>query len=111
MPYRKNEQTPLELCHARGTLRQQVDALLRGSGLQIRERTHHLAISNPADPDRGQIHVSYARAEVSWRRTTWQYLGPLAGHEPTDDPDQEPPVDAGTIISTLLGPPAPGPLP
>jgi hypothetical protein len=110
MPYGKNEQTPLELCHARGVLHQQVNALLRGSGLEIRELAHHLAVSNPRDPDKGRIHISYASGEVSWKLTTWDYLGSLQGYEPTDDPDREPPVDAGKIISTLTEPQASGPL-
>jgi hypothetical protein len=110
MPYRKNEQTPLELCHARGVLRQRVEALLRGSGLEIRELASSLTISNPRDPDKGRIHISYTSGEVSWKRTTWDFLGSLQGYEPDDDPDREPAVDAATIISTLTGTPAPGPL-
>jgi hypothetical protein len=108
MPYGKNEQTPLELCHARGVLRQQVEALLHGSGLEIRELSNHLSINNPRDPDKGRIHISYASGEVSWKRTTWDFLGALQGYEPTDDPDREPSVDAETIISTLTGPQVPG---
>jgi hypothetical protein len=108
MPYGKNEQTPVELCRARGVLRQQVDALLHGSGLQIRELAHCLAISNPVDPDKGRIHIGYSNGEVSWKRTTWDFLGALQGYEPDDDPDREPPVDADTIISTLTGSPASG---
>jgi hypothetical protein len=110
MPYGKNEQTSVDLCHARGVLRQQVDALLRGSGLEIRELSNHLSISNPRDPDTGRIHISYVSGEVSWKRTTWDFLGSLQGYEPTDDPDREPPVDADKIISTLTGPQAPMPL-
>jgi hypothetical protein len=108
MPYGKNEQTPLELCRARGVLSQQVRALLRGSGLEIRELVNGLAIRNPRDPDRGCIVISYTTGEVSWKRTIWEYLGPLQGHEPNDDPDREPAVDAATIIRTLTGTPAPG---
>lgn len=108
MPYGKNEQTKVDQCHARGVLRQRVEALLRGSGLEIRELARHLAIGNPRDPGRGWIHISYTSGEVSWKRTSWAYLGPLQGYEPDDDPDREPAVDAGTIISTLTGSPAPG---
>jgi hypothetical protein len=106
MPYGKNKQTPLELCHARGMLRQRVEALLRASGLEIRELASGLAIGNPRDPDRGRIHISYTSGEVSWKRMTWACLGSLQGYEPDDDPDREPAVDAATIISTLTGTPA-----
>ena len=108
MPYGKNEPTQIELCRAQGVLRQQVEALLRGSGLEIRERTSHLVISNPRDPDKGRIQISYTSGEVSWKHVTWEYLGPLRGHEPDDDPDREPPVTAATIIAALTEPP-PGP--
>ena len=109
MPYGKNELTPVELCRARGVLRQQVAAMLRGSGLEIRERASHLAVTNPADLDKGQIQIGYASGEASCRRTTYQYLGPLQGHERDDDPDREPAVDAATIIRMLTEPEAPGP--
>jgi hypothetical protein len=108
MPYGKKEQTPVELCHARGVLRQQVEGLLQGSGLQIHELTRHLAISNPRDPGTGRIHISYTTGEVSLKRTSWDFLGPLQGYEPDDDPDREPSVDAATIIATLTATPAPG---
>jgi hypothetical protein len=108
MPYGKNELTPVELCRARGVLRQQVAAMLRGLGLEIRERARHLAVSNPAAPDRGQIQIGYATGEVTCKRTTYQYLGALQGYERDDDPDREPPVDATTIIRMLTEPQAPG---
>ena len=108
MPYGKKEQTQIELCHARGVLRQRVEALLRGSGLEIRELASSLAIINRRDPDRGRIYISYASGEVSWKRTTWDFLGRLQGYEPDDDPDREPSVDAATIIATLTAALAPG---
>jgi hypothetical protein len=109
MPYGKNELTPVELCRARSVLHLQVAAMLRGSGMEIRELTSHLAVRNPAAPDQGQIQIGYATGEVSCRRTTYEYLGPLQGYERDDDPDREPSVDAATIISTLTDPEAPGP--
>jgi hypothetical protein len=108
MPYGKNEPTPVELCRARSVLRQQVAAMLRGFGMEIRELTRHLAVSNPAALDRGQIQIGYATGEVSCKRTTYQYLGPLQGYERDDDPDREPSVDAATIIRMLTEPEAPG---
>lgn len=109
MPYGKNELTPIELCHARSVLRQQVATMLRGSGMEIRERASHLAVTNPANLEKGQIQIGYASGEVSCRRITYQYLGPLQGHERNDDPDREPAVDAATIIRALTEPEAPGP--
>ena len=117
MTHGPDESTGADLCRARNTLRQKVDTLLRGHGLEIRELTSALAIGNPRDPAKGRIHITYATADVSHKRVTWDYLGPLQGHEPDDDPDREPGVDAATIIATLTGetpPPAdpsPGPLP
>ncbi|HEY1919994.1 MAG TPA: hypothetical protein VGH27_30855 [Streptosporangiaceae bacterium] len=108
MPYGKNELTPLELCRARGVLRRQVAAMLRGSRLEMRELTNHLAVVNPDDLDKGQIQIGYATGEVSCRRTSYEYLGPLQGYEPDDDPDREPSVDAAKIISMLTESPAPG---
>jgi hypothetical protein len=64
MPYGKNEQTPVELCHARGVLRQRVDELLRGSGLEAREPARHLSIGNPRD-QRAHYPVSL-RTGVGW---------------------------------------------
>ena len=108
MPYGKNELTPLELCRARSVLRRQVVAMLHGLGFEIRELASHLAVTNPAAPDQGQIQIGYASGEVSRRRITYEYLGPLRGYERDDDPDREPSVDAGTIISVLTEPEAPG---
>jgi len=93
----------VEKLRARNALRQKVQALLRGSGLEIRELAHALAIFNPRDPDRGRIHVTYASGEASWKRVSWEYLGPLPGYEPDDDPDREPSVDAAKIIAALAG--------
>jgi hypothetical protein len=101
------ELTSIQICRARSTLRQAVDALLHGHKLEIRELARALAISNPGDPDKGRIYITYATAEVSHRRVIWDYLGPLQGHEPNRDPDREPGVDAATIIATLTGQPPP----
>jgi hypothetical protein len=108
VPYGKNELTPVELCRARSVLRQQVAAMLRGSRLEIRERASHLAIVNPAELDKGQIQIGYVSGEVCCKRISYEYLGPLRGYEPDDDPDREPAVDADTIIRTLTEPEAPG---
>jgi hypothetical protein len=98
----------VEICHARNLLRQELQALLRGSGLEIRDRVRNLAIHNPHAPDNGRIYISYTTGDVTWQRTTWDYLGPLQGHEPDDDPDRDPPVTPTKIITTLgAQPPTP----
>lgn len=104
MPYGKNERNAIELCRARNVLRQQVAAMLHGLGFDIRELASHLAVTNPAAPDRGQIQIGYASGEVSCRRITYEYLGPLRGYERDDDPDREPSVEAATIIAMLTEP-------
>jgi hypothetical protein len=103
------ELTDIEICRARTALRHKLDPLLRGYGLEIRELATALAIGNPTDPAKGRIHITYVTGDVSVRRVTWDYLGPLQGYEPDDDPDREPGIDATKIITTLTGePPSPG---
>jgi hypothetical protein len=64
---------------ARNRTRHAVAELLAGSGLQVRELAHELVITNPVDPERGQIRVEYADGHVSWERVTWTYWGTLEG--------------------------------
>jgi hypothetical protein len=113
MTHGPDEPNAIELCSAMTTLRQKVDALLRGHHLDIRELTAALAIGNPRHPDKGRIHITYATGDVSIKRVTWEYLGPLHGYEPDDDPDREPGVTAAQIIAILTGhtPPPTGPDP
>jgi hypothetical protein len=99
------ELTWIQMCRARSALRQKVDDLLRGSGLEVREMANDLAVSNPRDPDKGRIYVKYASGDVSLKRVIWDHLGSLQGYE-GDDPDCEPGVDAAKIIATLTDEPA-----
>jgi hypothetical protein len=89
------------------------ESRLKGSRLDIRERATALVIRNPCDPDKGHIHIhihiNYTTADVTHRRTTWSYLGPLKGYEPNDDPDREPSVNADTIIAALTDTQPPSP--
>jgi hypothetical protein len=101
------ELASVQMCRARAALRQAVENLLRGSGLEVREMANGLAISNPRDPDRGRIYISYANGDVSWKRVIWDFLGSLQGYD-GDDPDREPCVDAAKIIAVLTGKPGPG---
>jgi hypothetical protein len=115
MTHRPGELSADEKCRAMTTLRRKVDALLRGRHLEIRELTSALVIGNPGHPENGRVHITYATGDVSVKRAIWQYLGPLQGYEPGDDPDREPGVDAAQIIAILTGqtplPADPGPGP
>jgi hypothetical protein len=81
-------------------VRSRVASMLDGSPLQIEERANELAITDPADPEAGTIHVAYADGYVCWERVTWKYWGHLEGCEPDHDaPDTS--VHVEKIISTL----------
>jgi hypothetical protein len=94
----------------RNILIQAVRDQLKGTGLDTRELTHHLAISTPGHPERGRIYIAYDTGEISHRRTTWQYLGNLHRHTTTPDPNpdpDEPTADITTIINILTTPATP----
>lgn len=93
----------LQALRARSALIQTVRTRLKGSGLDIRELTSHLVISQPGHPDHGRIYVNYANGDASLRRCTWEYLGHLDGYGPTD-PEAEPSLNTERIIATLADP-------
>jgi hypothetical protein len=88
---------------ARTRLIQIVRTLLKGGGLDIRELTSHLVISQPGHPNQGRIYITFASGEVSLRRCRWDYLGYLDGYGSTD-PDAESALDAEKIIAILADP-------
>jgi hypothetical protein len=103
-PAEDNDPSPaIQALRARNQLTRHVRALLKGSGLDIRENDNQLVISRPGHPDHGRIYITYATAEVSHARTTYTYLGHLDTPDtPGSDPDDdEPHVDTGTIIRKL----------
>jgi hypothetical protein len=53
--------------------------LVAGHELRVQQLENELVITNPHDPDKGQIHVDYADAYVSWERVAWTYWGTLEG--------------------------------
>ena len=106
MPPTPSEPTEIQACQARTTLRRQLDAQLRGTGIKIRDRAHGLTITNPDILDNGHIHITLT-GDVTWKHTTWEYLGPLQGHQPTHDPDREPAVTVHKIIQALTKPKPP----
>ena len=80
---------------------------LHGSGLRIEEHRRELIVTNPADPERGQVCIALDDGQVSWERTQTDYWGRLEGvttTTTTQDPDS-PPVPATTIIETLTAHP------
>jgi hypothetical protein len=66
---------------AKARAKRGVAELVARFGLQVKERENELVITNPGDPDRGQIHVDYADGYVSWERVAWTYWGTLEGFE------------------------------
>jgi hypothetical protein len=85
----------------RNALVRTVRTMLKGTGLDVRELANELVISDPGHPDHGRIYITYARGEVTHRRTTWDYLGYL--DRTARSPDAEPCIGIQAIIDTLTG--------
>jgi hypothetical protein len=85
---------------ARSRTVQAVTELVAGSGLHLDERANELVLSNPAAPERGQVHVAYDDGYVSCERVIWTYLGTLEGLPRTG----EQVISGQTILDTLLAP-------
>ena len=81
----------------RARTRQAVADLLAGSGLHLEELANELVITNPRDPDKGQVHVDFTDGYVSWEHVTWNYWGTLAGLAETG----ERVVSGDLILNTL----------
>ncbi|HEY3958310.1 MAG TPA: hypothetical protein VGM53_33515 [Streptosporangiaceae bacterium] len=54
-------------------------ALLEGSGLHIEQRRRELIVTNPRDPETGQVCITLDDAHVIWERTRTSYWGHLEG--------------------------------
>jgi hypothetical protein len=87
----------LRLARDRYEARRRVAAMLRGSGLRIRELKRELVISNPGEPDRGRIHMEYPGGDMSLVQTAWSYLGRLQGYQDEDEPG----LGAAEILAAL----------
>lgn len=94
------EFNPVRLLRLRNALREQVNSVVAGSGLEVRELDRKLVIFNPRDLEKGRVYISYETVEVTRRRVTWDYLGCLDGHpgtaphsDPRNDPDRDPDGD------------------
>jgi hypothetical protein len=70
------------------TARRTVAAMLKGHGLAVRPLRNELVVSNPDDPQRGELRIEYATGHVSWRREVWQDLGPLEGYQASEPCDE-----------------------
>jgi hypothetical protein len=90
--------TPAQRYKPRDKIRRTVSKMIEDSGLHMQELPHELVITNPEDPEQGQIHVAYADGRVFWERVTWECLGPLKGSGDSTGVR----VTAGKIISTLM---------
>ena len=77
-----------------------VAAMLDGANLNIRTLKAELVITNPADPEQGEVRIEYATGHVSRKREVWEFFGPLQGFQ-SDEPDGETHVSADTILSLL----------
>ena len=87
--------------HIPDQIRAATAALLEGSGLHIEQRRLELIITNPRDPDKGQVCITLDDAYVTWERTETSYWGRLDGI-PTGDQDTRT-IPASKIINTLTG--------
>jgi hypothetical protein len=65
----------------RERVRQLVAKLVDGTGLRVRELAHGLVITNPRDPERGQVHVAFTDGYVSWERVAWEFWGTIEAME------------------------------
>src|ERR1700735_4040466 len=84
--------TAAELYRAAAIARHRAEALIAGTALKIREHPRELVIFNPADPEKGEIHIAYDTGYASWVRPAWTYLGYVAGYH---DPETETPGQVG----------------
>jgi hypothetical protein len=62
----------------RERVRQLVASLVDGTGLHVQEMANGLAITNPHDPERGQVHVAFD-GYVCWEKVTWDFWGMIEG--------------------------------
>lgn len=81
-------------------IRDIVTALLHGSGLHVEVRRREIIVTNPRDPEMGQIVITLDEGYVSWERTQTAYWGTLEGIGTSPDAR---PVPVSKIIEVLTG--------
>jgi hypothetical protein len=94
-PPRQPALTPLQI-------RDLVTAVLHDSGLHVEVRRNELIVTNPRDPEKGQVVITLNEGYVSWERTETAYWGTLEGVDTSPDAQ---PVAITKIIETLTDQP------
>jgi hypothetical protein len=74
-------------------------ALLDGSGLHVEQRRRELIVTNPRDPEMGQVCITLDDGYVTWERTRTSYWGHLEGVTRHDQ--DTPTVPVSQIIQAL----------
>jgi hypothetical protein len=69
--------------NGRERVRKLVAKLIDGTELHVAELANGLVITNPRDPEKGQVHVAFADGYVYWERVVWEYWGTVEGLEDT----------------------------
>jgi hypothetical protein len=95
--------TPSPPASTPAEIRAAVVARLDGFGLHIEHRPHELLITNPRDPEKGQVCISLEDGFVSWERTVTDYWGNLEGITTHDQDTRTVPISK--IIEALTGHP------
>jgi hypothetical protein len=92
---------PSEPAHTPDQIRAATAALLDGTGLHIEQRRLELIVTNPSDPEKGQVCITLDDGYVSWERTETDYWGHLEGLTGRGQDTRA--VPASKIINTLTG--------
>lgn len=82
-------------------IRAAATALFDGTGLHIDQRRMELIVTNPGDPEKGQVCITLDDGYVTWERTVTDYWGHLDGI-PGRDQDVRT-VPPSKIIQALSG--------
>ena len=56
-----------------------ITAALHGYGLHVEARRNELIVTNPGDPEKGQVVITLDEGYVSWERLQTAYWGILEG--------------------------------
>jgi hypothetical protein len=93
-------------------VKQLVAKLVDGTDLHVQEMASELVITNPRDPERGQVHVAFADGYVCWEKVTWDYWGTIEGFAeapstkryPWDEGTGETVVTRAMVVGALTQP-------
>jgi hypothetical protein len=73
-----DEREQEEKARTKERIKEAVARLVEGTGLQVRELPRELVITNPDDPENGQLHVDFKHGYMSWERVVWDFWGTVA---------------------------------